>query len=224
MEDWKIWAELGRRMGYEEYFPWKDSDELIVDLLDPTNITLERLKQSPGGIFYAEPEYQKYLKSGFNTPSGKVEIFSETMAQHGYDPLPTFHEPVESPTSRPDIAEKYPLIIMTGPRTQAYTHSRYRNIPGLRELYPEPFIAINPRTADNLGIADGDRVKVETRRGSIAVKARLTEDIHPKIVSMLHGWSNDTGANANCLTDNNAVDPVSSFPEHRALLCNIVKQ
>lgn len=224
MEDWKIWAELGRRMGYEEYFPWKDSDELMVDLLDPTNITLERLKQSPGGIFYADREYQKYLKSGFNTPSGKVEIFSETMAQHGYDPLPTFHEPVESPTSRPDIAEKYPLIIMTGPRTQAYTHSRYRNIPGLRELYPEPFIEINPRTADNLGIADGDRVKVETRRGSIAVKAKLTEDIHPKIVSMLHGWSNDTGANANCLTDNNAVDPVSSFPEHRALLCNIVKQ
>jgi anaerobic selenocysteine-containing dehydrogenase len=58
-------------------------------------------------------------------------------------------------------------------------------------------------------------VKVESLRGSIRVKARLTEVVHQKIVSVAHGWSNETGANVNCLTDDKAVDPVSGFPEFR---------
>jgi anaerobic selenocysteine-containing dehydrogenase len=224
MEDWKIWAELAKRMGYEEYFPWKDSDDLISDLLKPTNITLDRLKQNPGGIYYTERMFRKYLRDGFNTPSGKVELFSETMAHHGYDPMPTFHEPVESPLSQPDIKEEYPFILMTGPRTQAYTHSRFRNLPSLRRLYPEPIVEINSQSAQGLGINNGDMVRVDTLRGSIKVKAHLTEHINPQVVSVLHGWSIESGANANWLTDNNAVDPVSSFPEHRAVLCRVERE
>ena len=224
MEDWKIWAELGKRMGYEEYFPWNDSDELISDLVKPTTVSLDQLIENPGGIYFAEREYRKYLRNGFNTPSGKVEIFSETMAQQGYDPIPTFHEPVESPFSKPNIAETYPLILISGPRTQAYTHSRYRNLPSLRKLYPEPIIEIHRQTAQSLGISDGDMVRVDTLRGSITVKTHFTENVHPKVVIALHGWSIESGANVNWLTDNNAVDPVSSFPEHRAVLCRVVKK
>lgn len=223
-EDWKIWAELGRRMGYANYFPWKDSNELIAELLKSTNITLEQLEQNPGGIYYAEREFQKYLRTGFNTPSGKVEIYSEAMAQHGYDPIPTFHEPVESPISRPDLAEKYPLILMVGPRVLSYTHSQHRNIPSLRKLCPEPLVEINSKTALSLGIADGETVKVENTRGSMIVKAQLTEDIHPKVVSICDGWSNEIGANGNCLTDDKAVDPVSGFPEFRSTLCRVTKE
>ena len=222
MEDWKIWTELGRRMGYEEYFPWKSSDELIADLLQPTNVTLDELKENPGGVYYAERGFKKYTVEGFNTSSGKVEIFSEELAQHGYNPLPTFHEPVESPASRPDLAKRYPLLLMTGPRSVFYTHARFRNIRSLRKHYQQPMIEINSKTAHNLGIADGDFVKVENQRGSIKVKARLTEDIHPHVVSMLHGWSNRSGANANRLTDNLAVDPISGFPEFRSTLCRVV--
>ncbi len=223
-EDWKIWAELGRRMGYADYFPWKDSNELIAELLKPTNITLERLEQNPGGVYYAEREFQKYLGTGFDTPSGKVEIYSEAMAQHGYDPIPTFHEPVESPISRPDLAEKYPLILMVGPRVLSYTHSQHRNIPSLRKLYPEPLVEINYKTALSLGIADGETVKVENLRGSMIAKAQLTEDIHPRVVSICDGWSNKIGANGNCLTDDKAVDPVSGFPEFRSTLCRVTKE
>ena len=61
MEDWKIWAELGKRMGYQSYFPWKDTDELFEYLLEPADISLAHLEQNPGGVFYAEREYQKYL-------------------------------------------------------------------------------------------------------------------------------------------------------------------
>jgi anaerobic selenocysteine-containing dehydrogenase len=223
-EDWKIWVELGRRMGYKEYFPWETSNEVIADMVKPMGITLDHFRQHPGGIYYAQREYQKYIKEGFATPSGKIEIFSEDLARYGYDPIPTFHEPIESPVSRPDIAEKYPLILITGCRTVAYTNSRFRNLPSLRNVHPEPLIEINSQMATNLGIVDGQMVTVETLRGSVKVKAKLTEDIHPEVVSMTHGWSNASGANANCLTDNESVDPISGFPGFRSVLCRIVRE
>ena len=220
MEDWKIWAELGKRMGYAEHFPWENTEELLETMLEPANITVEQLKQNSGGVFYAEPQFQKYLKDGFNTPSKKVELYSETMTKFGYDPLPTFHEPAESPVSRPDLVEKYPLILIVGPGTRAYLHSQYRNLPSLRRLEPEPLIEIHPLTASDLGIADGDLVEVESLRGSIRLKAKLTEDIQPKVVSVQHGWSE---ANANILTSDEARDPVSAYPGFRSVMCRVLK-
>ncbi|MBA7549273.1 Acetylene hydratase [subsurface metagenome] len=220
MSDQMIWVELGRRMGYADYFPWENTEQLHEYLLKSTNISLDRLRRNPGGVYYAEREFQKYLEGGFNTPSGKVEIYSETMAQLGYDPIPTFHEPAESLVSRPDLAEKYPLLLITGARTRPFQHSRDRNIPSLRQLVPEPLIEINPQAAKNLGVADRDLVKVESLRGSIKLKARLTEDIHPRVVSIQHGWSK---ANANYLTDDESRDPVSGFPGFRSVLCRVEK-
>lgn len=220
MVDWKIWAELGKRMGYAEYFPWQDDEELLGHLLEPAPISLDELRQKPGGVYYAETEFKKYLRDGFNTPSEKVEIYSETLKEYGYDPLPTFHEPTESPVSRPDLVEKYPLMFLGGGKTRAYTHSQYHNLPSLRKLVPEPLLEINLRTAQALGIGDGGWVKVESPRGSIKLKARLSEDVHPKIVAMQHGWSE---ANANYLTDDLARDPISGYPALRSVMCRVTK-
>jgi len=220
MEDWKIWAELGRKMGYAEYFPWKDTEELMSELLKTSGITLEQLKQNPGGIIYREKKFQQYLKDGFNTPSKKVEIYSEALDKLGIDPIPTFREPVESPVSRPDLAKKYPLLLTTGARSTAYLHSEYRNLPSLKKLLSEPFIEINPETAGSLGIANGDMVKVESPRGSIKIKAKLTTDVHPKVVSIQMGWAQ---ANANVLTSNETSDPVLGIAGFRSVLCRVSK-
>ena len=182
--------------------------------------------EKSGNYVLIDPYVGKIIVHGvtyYRCDKCKDVLYSEAMAQHGYDPMPTFHEPVESLVSRPDLAKEYPLILITGPRTIFFTNSRYRNLPTLRKLCTAPLIEINPETARSIGIADGDMVRVNTVRGSIAIEARLTEDIHPRVVSMLHGWSSDTGANANYLTDNSAVDPVSSFPEHKSILCRIMK-
>jgi len=219
LPDWKIWCELGRRMGYGEYFPWQDEDELFEYLLQPTGITLDQLKARPGGVFYRPRERQKYLREGFNTPSGKVEIYSKIMEDHGYPPLPTFEEPAESPLRQPDLAEKYPLIVTTGVRINAFTHSQHRNVATLRRRCPEPFVEINAKTAKSLEIVNGDMVTLETGRGSIELKASLSEDIHPMVLSIQHGWSE---ANANILTDDRR-DPVSGYPGLRSILCRATK-
>jgi len=118
------------------------------------------------------------------------------------------------------LADKYPLIFVSGSRTIAYLHSQHRNLPSLRKLVPEPLLEINPQTATSLGIADGDVVTVESIRGSIKIKAKLTQDIHPKVVAMQHGWSE---AVANYLTDDEARDSVSAYPGFRSVMCRIVK-
>lgn len=220
LPDWKIWSELGTRMGYGEYFPWRDEDELSQYLLQRSGVTLNQSKQHQEVIFYQSVEGREYLKDGFTTPSGKVEIYSKTMAEHGYPPLPTFEEPAESPLSRPDLAEKYPLILTTGARVTAFSHSRYRNVATLRRHCPEPFAEINIQTAAALGISDGDRVVVESPRGSIELKANVSKDIHPRTVSIQHGW---TEANANILTDGGR-DPISGYPSLRSILCRVTKR
>ena len=171
-------------------------------------VTVNQLAQNPEGILYSEPSrQQKYKEDGLNTPSGKVELFSPTMADYGYDPLPTFTEP-ESTISQPRLVDKYPFILISGTRVSAFTHSQHRNIARLRRLVPEPLAEINTDSAKKLGIDSGDEVTIASPRGSITLRAKLTEDIHPKVVSIQHGWAE---ANANILIDE-AGDPISGFP------------
>ena len=222
MEDWQIIARLSKKMGFSEYFPWKDSPDLFQYLFEPTGIKVEQFKEHPGGIFTAKPESQRYLKEGFNTPSGKVEIYSQTLEDYGYPALPVFEEPAQSPVSRPDLAEKYPFMLVTGAKTKYFTHSRFRNVPSLRRHEPEPMVEINAEAATKIGIGQGDTVLVESPRGSIRLKAALTPDIHPRVVSIMHGWGE---ANVNLLIDDVASvrDPVSSYPPFKATLCRVMK-
>ena len=219
--DFKIWIELALRMGYEEYFPWKTGDELHSASLEPTGIDIEQLRQNPMGNFYRPRGEREYLKEGFNTPSGKVEIYSKIMEQYGYDPLPTFQEPKEGLLSRPELAKEYPLTLITGARSNMYAHSQLHNIPRLRKLEPEPIVEIHASTAKGLGIADGDSVAVKSLRGDIQLKAKVTEDIHPQVVSIPHGWDE---ANANVLTDDMERDPISGYPGFKSVLCRVAKR
>jgi anaerobic selenocysteine-containing dehydrogenase len=215
MDNWKIWAELGKRMGYAEYFPWQSTEELLSTLLEPSGITVEQLREHPEGVWYGDLDRkQKYLQGGLSTPSGKVELYSETMESYGYDPLPEFTEPL------PEMNDDYPLILTTGARLSPFTHSRHRNVARLRKLAPYPVVEINTRTAGDLGIADGDWAKVESPNGSLRIRAKITDDIHPQVVSISHGWEE---ANVNLLTDSVARDPVSSYPAYKVVMCRAMK-
>jgi anaerobic selenocysteine-containing dehydrogenase len=220
--DWKFWVELGRRMGYDDYFPWNTDDELYDTLLEPSGVTANQLKEKPGGLFHHDREKQRYLKEGFHTPSGKVELYSGIMEEHGYDPLPTYHEPSESPISTPDLAKEYPLILISGPRVRVYTHSQFHNVEVMRKKHPEPLAQINPDVAKGLGIVEGDEVIVETKRGNAEMKAQLTPDILPGVVNIPHGWGYN--ANANLLTSSKNMDPISGFPAFKSMMCRMAKK
>ncbi|MEM1538296.1 MAG: molybdopterin-dependent oxidoreductase [Candidatus Nezhaarchaeales archaeon] len=219
--DWRIWFELAAKMGFQEYFPWRSIEEYLDYVLKPSGLTVKYLlEEKPEGVPYGRINYYEYKEVGFKTPSGKVEIYSKTLEEYGYNPLPVHLEPRESPLSNPKLAEEYPLILTTGSRIIWFLHSQLRNVKRLRDKYPESLAEINPSTANRYGVSDGQLVTIETLRGRIRVKVKTTEDIAPGIINVSHGW---VEANVNILTSEEPENQVVGFPGLKAELCRITK-
>ena len=228
--DLKILNELGKRLGHTQYF-WSDMRECFDEILKPAGMTYDDFKNI--GMLKGKWEYRGYEKKGFNTPSGKVEIFSQQLKDWGYDPLPIYQELPESPVTTPGLYEEYPLIF-TSAKDPFYFHSASRNIPSLRKLSPGPVVLIHPDTASHFGINEEDWVAIETKRGMIRQKAKLTNEIDPRVIILSFGWwfperkdlelSGWKESNLNILTDNNPpYDPTIGSTALRAVPCRIYK-
>ncbi|MBN1992929.1 MAG: molybdopterin-dependent oxidoreductase [Anaerolineae bacterium] len=236
--DYLIFAELAQRLGYGDRWPQTET-EMVEYMLRNTGVTLAQLRAHPEGISYPRPlmTYRKYEtgqlrddgRPGFNTPTGKFEITSEWLRQHGYEPLPVYTEPVEGPLAAPALAQHYPLVFNSGARTQFAFRSQHHNIPSLVARQPEPLVHLHRQDAQKRGIADGDEVFVISPRGRVTFRARVTEDIVPGVVEANMGGGGPLGplawqqANVNELTDFDNRDPLSGFPVYKALLCDVVK-
>lgn len=220
--EWQFISDIAKLMGYDEYFPWKTEEESIEYRLDKLKLSFYELKGMEYGFVYRQLKEKKYEEGGFNTPSKKLEIYSGVLEDYGYDPLPVYVEPAESPLSNMDLASEYPYTLSTGARYLEYYHSRYRNIEHLNEYKNnyEPKARIHPEAAKLEGIQDGDMVRIESLRGGIVLKAEITEEILPATIIVPHGWEE---ANANQITDNVSLDPISGFPSDRALLVKLSK-
>lgn len=187
-------------------------------MLSPSGIALRQLtEEHPEGIVFGEREYD--LPEKFRTPSGKIELHSPTLAELGEDPIPVHKEPTQSPARNPALTRDYPCVLMTGARIPEYTHWQMKNIPQLRKLAPDAVAWIHPDTAQAAGVADGEMIFVETRRGKIKVKAGVTRDMMMGVVSLTHGWEEE--ANANNLTELDARDSITGYSEFRNLACRI---
>jgi anaerobic selenocysteine-containing dehydrogenase len=221
--EFDIYAALAQRLGFGDLF-WNGSFEKCVDhILAPMKITYQDLIKQPEGIKlnYQERPEKHYEKTGFSTTSGKVEIASGVLAEHGIDPLPVYKEPPESPLSQPELSKEYPLVMTSGARVMAYTHSQFRNISRLRKLMPEPLVDINPVDAAPRKIKTGDTITVTSPRGSIKMKANVTDSILAGVVSLPHAWPD--GANVNLLVDDQTLDPISGFLPLKSQLCQVTK-
>lgn len=220
--EWDFISDLAKALGYEEYFPWKTEEEAIEYRLQKLGLTFEDMKNMDYGFVFGDFKENKYLKAGFRTPSKKLEIYSNTLEEYGYDPLPKYIEPSENPFSDKDFAREYPYTLTSGARYLEYYHSRYRNIEPLREYKDnfEPKARIHSDLAQELEIAEGEIIYIESKRGRIAIKVELTKEILPTTIVLPHGWDQ---ANANELTDNKVLDPISGFPSDRALQVKISK-
>jgi len=182
--DKKMINELAKKLGLGEFF-WKDVDEALDIILKPMGLKFEEFRSI--GNFMAEKAYRKHEEKGFNTPSGKVEIYSSLFEKWGYDPIPVYYEPPETPYSAPELAKEYPLIFTTW-HHEGFRHSNNRQVASLRGMEPDPIVEIHPETAKGLDIEDGDWVYIENKRGRIKQRALLTEGIDPRVVAPSYGW------------------------------------
>jgi len=234
--DNRIYNELGRRVAPEHWFG--SVEEMLDHQLRKANIKWKVFKGM--GILARTGKDQPYYKyktdtwkknGGFPTKTGKVELYSTGLEEMGYDPLPHYKEPNESPVSMKGEKNRYPLILSTGGRLAQYFHSQYRQVPWLRQTQVWPLVQIHPETAAKLNITDGDWVWIETPRGKIKQMAKLFKGMDPKVVVAQASWwypekpGPDHGvweSNANMLTSNELpCDPCIGSTTLRALMCNI---
>ncbi len=234
--DFLILAELAQRLGYGDLYP-QSEEEILEKALEGTGYTVEQVRKSGGSVQVdtVMMEYKKWEKGrlrrdgkpGFDTPGGKFEIASSILAEHGYDPLPVYTEPQEGPLSRPDLAANYPLVFNSGGRTRYDFRSQHHGVKGLIDQHPEPLLTMNSEDASARGIRDGDMVWVETPRGKLNYRARVTENMAVGAVDAEMGGGGPLGpeawqrCNVNELTDLESFDPISGFPIYKTLLCQV---
>ena len=235
-EDYYFWRELGIRFGQEEYWPWETFEEHIAYRVKPLGMTYEEFIRV--GCLLTPLEEKKYERLGFATPSGKFELRSSILEKLGYDPLPFYEEPAESPVRTPEVAKEYPFILNTGGRFMPQHHSEFRHWgTGMRERHPNPLADINTEDARELGIRDGDWIYIETKRGRIKQKARVSNKIPRGMVNAEASWWFpempaeepslyglwESNANVLTLDDPGSCDPLTGGWQTRALLCKIYK-
>ncbi len=195
--DVEINFELSQR--FDPDFKWETIHDLFDEILAPSGMTFDQLSEKGWALppeNHASRPYRRHEKGllrsdgnpGFATPSGKFELYATLREEWGLDPLPYFKEPPFTPVSRPDLAQKYPLILSTGRRSPAFFHAEHRNIPWLRTLDPDPVVEIHPQTAAAYNISGGEWVILENWMGSARFRAKVTKIVPPWMVMAAHGW------------------------------------
>lgn len=194
--DLEILIDMGKRMRPEIWEGVDSVDDFFDKLLKDTyGFGLDDVRAVP--VKQASYTYRKYEtgdlrddgEPGFQTITGRVELYSPVLESYDEQPLPYYEEPEYSPVSQPaEVVEKYPLVYTTGGRHISMFHSEHRQIPSLRALHPDALVTINPATAARYGIEDGDWVRVATMFGACVQKARLSEEVNEKMVHLEHAW------------------------------------
>ncbi len=236
--DYLIMAELADCLGYGDRFP-QTEEAMIRHALDGSGYTLEDVREAGGQVRIDAPmmEYRKWEKGGlrpdgepgFDTPTGKFEIWSTTLEEYGYEPLPKYVEPTEGPRANPELARDYPLVFNSGARPQTDFRSQHHGIEGLVRDHPEPTVHMHPDDAAERDIEPGDLVEVRTARGAVPFRAVVNDRIRAGGIECSMGGGGPVGPeawqkwNVNELTDLANRDEISGFPVYKSLLCEVVK-
>ena len=239
--DLQVIFALAVRLGLGDSFFGGDLEAAWSHQLAPSGVTLEQLRADPAGVrLPLRTAYRKFAREeagtarGVPTPSRKVELWSETFAEHGYPALAEYDEPAISPASRPDLAREFPLIL-TCAKSLRFCESQHRNIPSLRRAEPDPVVELHPSAAAARGVQEDDWVQVRTPEGGIRARARLNRNLAPDVVCGQHGWwqacpevdqpgyppYGPDSANLNLVLRQGPSDPISGSAPLRASLCEI---
>jgi len=205
--DWWIVCEVARRLGTTGF-----------DYSHPSDIMEEIRKLTPsyGGI-----SCDRLGNEGLQWPCpsedhpGTCILHTNTFVRGKGRFMPLKYTP---PAEMPDA--DYPLILSTGRSLYHFhTGTMTRKVAGLNVIEPEAAVEINPEDASRLGISQGDKVKISSRRGEVIVKAKVTDSFAPGVVFMTFHFAESA---ANILT-NPKLDPVSKIPELKVAAVKVEK-
>jgi anaerobic selenocysteine-containing dehydrogenase len=221
----RIEYEIAERIGFAEGYPFRNDKEWVKFMLKPTGLTTEDF-EGKAVVYATKPmTYRKYLKTGFSTPSKKVEFYSETYEKHGQDPLPEYREPASLRDWKNHVRQRYPLKGTTRKQYE-YVHTKFRNLEYLKKLYPTPLVTMHPEDAAAHHIGEGDTVRIESPYGHAVMKTKISEFSRRGLIVLDYGWGNPWDApdsNANCLVQGDVCDPVSGGTPNRLFYCKIQK-
>lgn len=181
-----FWHELAKRVGLGEQFPWPTAEEMLNYRLEPGGATWQDLvamdrpvNLHKGGA--QDDGERKYLNTGFATPSGKVELYSELLENLGFDPLPYYREAMEP-------NEKYSLLSFVGLPDDEFFRTGHRHVPELRKRAQDPTFFMNPTDTEDMAIVDGDWVRLETTTGAMLGRVYARTSMPANLVRIPHGW------------------------------------
>jgi anaerobic selenocysteine-containing dehydrogenase len=212
----------------QRLLPWRSQREFNTYLLGDSGISIEELERT--GYHQLPPETAG--ERPFGTPSGKIELKSSAMHDAGLDPLPAYVAPSREAVG-PEVAQHYPLVLVTGDREKTYHHSRFRDQEWARKVSPDPRLTMHPDTARALGLDDGAWVRLEiaSGKGACRLRIKLTDMTPPDIVNTGMGWwlpsaaAPEHGAldvNINAALDYDGPwDPASGSSDVRGLRCRV---
>ena len=176
----QFWTDLAHRMGHGEHFPWKTVEALHDHRLAPSGRTFQEFQKSVI-MDVPVPQFRKYRKAGFATPSGKVELSSSILKDLGFDPLP-YHRPAPAPSA------EYPYLVFSGVREDPFFQTGQRNIGVLRRRQPAPEFFIHPEDAGREGLVDGEWARLQTEYGHVHAKIKLQPGMRRGHLRVPHGW------------------------------------
>jgi anaerobic selenocysteine-containing dehydrogenase len=221
----EVFRLLARAMGFEpELFEETDEEIARRSLGEPgveakgwgmadgvasalQTVTLEATKAGPVRLNLPQ-NWAPFAAGQFPTPSGKCELYSAREARAGRDPLPHYIPPHEDPQTKPDLAAKYPLQLLTPPAS-SFLNSTFVNVPTLRKAAGERTLEIHPADAARRNITDGQMVSVFNGRGRFRARAVLADTVKPGVVVSLGLWWRkwtDDGVNCNATTSTATTD------------------
>lgn len=221
----EVFRLLAARMGFDDPCLFESDEEIGAQAFNYDHermrtIEFAKLKEDGWQRLNVPERYAPFAEGNFPTPSGKCEFFSETLAKQGMDPLPTYIPPRESVQTAPQLAQQYPLAIISPP-AHNFMNSSFANLPSFLAAEKEPYIQLHPDDAGMRGIREGEMVRVFNDRGSFQLRARVTDKTRNGVVVALSVWwkkLTHDGGNANDVTSQGLTDMGAAATFYDALV------
>ncbi|MDB5819375.1 MAG: putative cytoplasmic molybdenum cofactor-containing oxidoreductase [Rhizobacter sp.] len=209
----ELFRRLAARMGFDE-LELRQSDEEVARMAHvmtaPVNATLDfdRLKRDGWRRLDVPERFAPFAEGGFPTPSGRCEFESAAAVAQGWSAVPEFIAPRESAAVDPELAARYPFMLLTPP-ARHYLNSSFSSIESLRREVGDPWVEVHPDDAAPRGIVDGDRVRVFNDRGAFSVVARVNTKVRTGVLVAPSIWwqkMSADGENSNAVTSDGLAD------------------